>query len=234
MIELDSATVTIWPLHVSTRRLDTLRSLLSADELQRVARARTPSVARDFIAGRGVARELLAQACGCAPDDIAFDVDTLGKPRLAHPSIQLAFNISHSGGYCALAIGALDHIGVDIEAIRPTIGDLAQSVLSHREAARYDALAPAEQMRTFFRAWVAKEAYLKATGEGLGGGLKSLELDLTDTAVIRPIAIKGDAHAPKTWHFHGFDVGDSIVGAIAFPDPGRDVDVKIQHIDSNH
>jgi 4'-phosphopantetheinyl transferase len=231
MTEPGRVTVSIWPLALSAARLDALRAVLAADELERVARARVASVARDFIASRGIVRELLARDCGCAPDDIAFDIDAKGKPHLAYPQRRLAFNISHSGGYCTLATGQFDRIGLDIEAIRPTVGDLAPSVLSSREITQYAALPAADQMPTFFRAWVAKEAYLKATGEGLGGGLQSLELDLTTTAVIRPIAIKGDACAPTRWHFHGFDIGNRIVGAVAVPSTGEELHIDIRHLD---
>lgn len=231
MIEADRVTVSIWSLALSAARLDALRDVLSADELERIARARVASVARDFVASRGVVRELLAQDCGCAPEDIAFDIDAKGKPHLAYPQRRLAFNISHSGGYCALATGAFDRIGLDIEAIRLTIGDLAPSVLSAREIAQYASLPAADQMPAFFRAWVVKEAYLKATGEGLGGGLQSLELDLTTTSAIQPIAIKGDARATDRWHFHGFDIGDRIVGAVALPSVGREIHVDIRHLD---
>ena len=231
MNDQGNVTVTIWPLAVSAARLDTLRALLSPAEQVRAGRIQRETVAREFIASRGVVRELLALECGCAPGDIAFGTAAHGKPYFERPSPPFAFNISHSGGYCALAIGAVARVGVDIEAVRATVGDLASSVLAPNEAAQYAALPPAERMRAFFRCWVAKEAYLKATGEGLAGGLKSLELAMTADAAVRPVAIRGDAAALAAWRFTGFEVGEAIVGAVAI-ESSDPVEVCIRYIDA--
>jgi 4'-phosphopantetheinyl transferase len=227
-----SVTVSVWPLAVSTARLETLRAILSPEERARADRLRVEAVAREFVASRGMVRELLASECGCEPHAISIGIGARGKPYLEHPSSPFTFNLSHSGGYCALAVGAFPAIGVDIEALRDTVGDIAKNVFSVREAPGYAACAPADRMRVFFRAWVAKEAYLKGTGEGLAGGLKSLELNLTAGPDISPLAIGGDAAVPCAWKFQGFDVSEAIVGAVAIETNGLDVAIQIRHIDA--
>ncbi len=214
MPDPSSVLVQIWPLAVSQRRLETLRTHLSPDEREKADRIRAPATARDFVAVRGTTRELLAIECGCEPGDLKFAAGPQGKPFLASPSRPVTFNLTHSGGYCALATTRAARIGVDIEAIRPTVGDLAESVFTPREAAQYATIGDTERMRTFFRAWVAKEAYLKATGEGLGGGLHSVELNLTTGRDIRALSIRGSETQPAKWRFWGFDVRDTIVGAV--------------------
>lgn len=225
-------TVMVWPLAVSAGRLAALQGGLSPDERERAGRIKLESVAREFIVGRGVARELLASACGCAPAEIVLAAGRRGKPQLASPASRLTFNLSHSGGYCALAIGAFPTIGVDIETLRDTVGDIAKNVFSAREAAQYALVPPPDRMRVFFRGWVAKEAYLKATGDGLAGGLQSLELDLTAGPEIRPIAIGGDTEAARSWRLEGFDVAETIVGAVAVETGGRDVTIRVRRIEA--
>lgn len=225
-----AVTVHIWPLAISARRLDDLHGLLSADELARAERIHVPEVARDFIASHGVARELLAVACGCEPRDLRFEAGRHGKPYLAHPSNQLAFNLSHSGGYGALATGTVPRLGLDIEAIRATVGDLPKSVFTPREATQYAAISEEEKMRAFFRAWVAKEAYLKAIGEGLGGGLQSLELDLAAGKEINPVGIRGHTTALSKWKFQGFEVSARIVGAVAVDSSASAIDIIIRFV----
>ena len=225
-------TISVWPLAVSAARLAALKSLLSDDEKERASRFKLETAAREFVISRGITREVLAAACGCTPTEIVLAIGARGKPRIVNPPSPLTFNLSHSSGYCALAVGAVPAIGVDIEALRDTVGDVAKNVFSAREAERYATVAPADRMRTFFRGWVAKEAYLKATGEGLGGGLKTLELDLSATTDIRPLAIGGDEAAARTWRFHGFDVTDSIVGAVAVSTCIRDIEIRIRHINA--
>jgi 4'-phosphopantetheinyl transferase len=227
-------TVAIWPLAVSAARLAALRGVLSPDEQARADKMRLETAMQEFVASRGVARLLLAAECACAPGDIAFATGKHGKPHLDGPSHDLSFNLSHSSGYCALAIGPAGRIGVDIEALRPTVGDLAKSVFTPREAALYAAIPDADRMRAFFRAWVAKEAYLKATGDGLAGGLKSLEVRPTTGPDVQLMAIRGDEAAPRSWQFHGFDVTDTIVGAVAVETGERAVGIRLRRIDAEH
>jgi 4'-phosphopantetheinyl transferase len=219
-------TVWIWPLVVSAARLAVFRETLSPDELARVGKMRLETAALEFIVGRGMTRELLAAECGCAASEITFGTGKHGKPHVEPASRDFAFNLSHSGGYCALALGRFSRIGVDIEAVRPTVGDIAKSVFTPREAHQYETVPLADRMPVFFRGWVAKEAYLKATGDGLAGGLKSLELDLAALPEIRPLTIGGDADEPHRWQFQPFDVTDTIVGAVAI-DTGGSAAAKV-------
>jgi 4'-phosphopantetheinyl transferase len=229
-----SVTVSIWPLAVSAARLAGLYAVLSADEQERAGKIKHDSVAREFVASRGITRVVLASACGCVPAEIVLATHLRGKPRLVSPPSPLTFNLSHSGGYCALAVGAFPAIGVDIETRRDTVGDIAKNVFSEREAATYAAVPPAERMRTFFRAWVAKEAYLKATGLGLAGGLKSLELNLTTGLEIDPIAIRSERGSLAKWRFLGFDVSETIVGAVAVETDAPEIELDVSFIDPEY
>ena len=99
---------------------------------------------------------------------------THGKPILAknnsHPPLQ--FNVSHSHHLGLYAFAYSDYgIGIDLELIRPisNIISLAKRFFTEKEASYLESLSPQEQIETFFRFWTAKEAYLKATGEGLVG-----------------------------------------------------------------
>ncbi len=223
-------TVAIWSLAVSAARLAALHATLSPDEQTRASR-KSSAAAQEFIASWSIARQLLAHQCSCAPADISFAAGTHGKPYLERPRIPLTFNLSHSGGFCAMATGRVASIGVDIEAIRPSAGDLADTVFTPREILQYAAIPPAQQVRAFFRAWVAKEAYLKATGEGLAGGLQSFELNPVTGHEIYPIAVKGSAASLGQWQFGGFDVSDDVVGAVAIETEGAVVDLDICRVD---
>ena len=93
---------------------------------------RVASIARSFVITKGMTREVLALACACRPGDIAFAAGPRGKPSIVHPVHAPSFNLSHSAGFCALAIsegGALpEHrLGVDIEEIRTIERDIARA-----------------------------------------------------------------------------------------------------------
>jgi 4'-phosphopantetheinyl transferase len=222
-------TVAIWPLAASADRLATLRATLSRDE-QSIASRKSPGAAQEFIASRSIVRQLLARQCDCAPSDISFGIAAGGKPYLEQPRTPLAFNLSHGGGFCALATGRVASVGVDIEAMHPNALDLADTVFTRREFLQYTAVPSAKRLQAFFRAWVAKEAYLKATGEGLGGGLQSFELNLATGPIISPIAISGSVAALDQWRFSGFDVSDNVVGAIALNTGGAAVELEVRRV----
>jgi 4'-phosphopantetheinyl transferase len=222
-------TVLVWPLDVSAERQAELYAILTPGERAKADRLRRSSVKQRFTVSRAVTRELLASYCGCTPGEIRFGASAFGKPHLTHPLPGVAFNHSHTVAYGALALGEVGKIGLDIEVLRPSVDDLAESIFTPGEAAQLSTVSGSDRVRVLFRAWVAKEAYLKATGEGLSGGLTSLELDLTVTADIRPLAIRGAPASLANWQFHAFDVGETVVGAVAIEADGP-VDVDVRHI----
>ena len=68
-------------------------------------------------------------------------------------------------------------VGVDVEAVRNDFPweDVASLVLAPGEQQYLAGLPAAERLNAFFVCWVYKEAYLKATGEGLLGSLGAID-----------------------------------------------------------
>ena len=123
-------------------------------------------------------REMLKDTFGIeAPE---FYINEKGKPCLMGNNLH--FSISHSGSFVACAVDT-SPVGIDIEIPRP----INKRMLDHcftNEEVRFivsdlsslpDSI-PADSPEThrFLSMWTAKEAYLKFTGEGLGGGLKNI------------------------------------------------------------
>ncbi len=189
------------------------------------------ATAQQFVVSRSITRMLLARHCGLSASVLDLRKDARGKPYLEGAPRPIAFNVSHGGGFCALAVGDVECVGVDIEAVPSSADDLAESVFSSGEARQFAALPAAARLPALIRAWVAKEAYLKATGEGLGGGIDSLELDLQPDATIKPIAIRGSRQALSHWHFHGFDVDDRVFGAVAIKADIQFAKLNIRRLD---
>jgi len=71
---------------------------------------------------------------------------------------------------------------VDIEALRviPERDSVARDFFSPPEYAAYCALRTQERGEGFFRCWTRKEAYIKATGEGLSVPLNSFAVSLDE------------------------------------------------------
>ncbi len=157
-------------------------AVLNAEEKQRANRFVKSQDKIRFIAGRGILRSLLGQSLNLAPAAIEFDYLPQGKPILgkSHCNQTLAFNVSHSHHLALYVIAQSDHsVGIDVELMRslPQALSLARRFFQEQEVAYLVSLPPTRQEAMFFRLWTAKEAYLKATGEGLSG-LPNIELAL--------------------------------------------------------
>jgi len=185
-LTLSSNDVHIWQIDLEQpeQQLQYLAQTLSSDEMARAERFYFPEHRRRFIAGRGGLRAILSRYLEIKPAKVQFDYQPRGKPMLASEftSCGLSFNLSHSDSLGLCAVSYQRQIGVDLEFIRPIsdLESLAERFFSTRE---YDVVRSQPkhlQQSVFFRYWTCKEAYLKATGDGLIR-LEQIEVSLTPT-----------------------------------------------------
>ncbi|SAK54176.1 4'-phosphopantetheinyl transferase [Caballeronia temeraria] len=165
--------VRVWLLHIDfSEPLDSAAyATMNADERARAARFLRHADASRFGAVRCALRHLLAVETGDDPANLVFDAGDRGRPFLAHADAP-DFNVSHSGEYGLIAISRGRRVGVDIEEARATFQwrDLAPAVLADIDRQEIEAMSE-ETVRShaFFDCWTAKEALLKAHGDGIGG-----------------------------------------------------------------
>jgi 4'-phosphopantetheinyl transferase len=162
------------------------------------------------MAGRGTLRTILGQYLDIAPKQVEFEYQPRGKPLLAAKFADqgLLFNLSHSQDLALLGISYQNQIGVDLEYIR-TMSDLeglAKRFFSAREYEYLRLLSPAQQQQIFFRYWTCKEAYLKATGDGLVQ-LEEIEIDLTPNQPSK-LLVSGD------WSLSELTPADNFAAAV--------------------
>lgn len=190
---------------------------LSPDERDRAARFVFERDRRRYVAGRTALRRCLAERLGVSPDGLRFAYNACGKPSLgdAHGTArELAFNLSHSGGLCVIAVSeGKGEIGIDIErvgAFEPVVAEEAFSAAECREIA---ALPEAGQGLAFARCWTRKEAFIKALG--LGFSYPSREVTVSTGAQARVLACRADAGRAEDWRLLTFEPGNGFAGAIA-------------------
>nr|WP_242039720.1 4'-phosphopantetheinyl transferase HetI [Anabaena sphaerica] len=183
---MSSRDVHIWKIDLKQPelQLESFQKTLSSDEFARAERFYFPEHRQRFIIGRGSLRTILGRYLGVEPSQVEFDYQQRGKPLLAakFANSGLFFNLSHSQdlGLCGISYQRL--IGVDLEYIRPMsdLENLAKRFFLTSEYEVIKLLSPQQQEQAFFRYWTCKEAYLKATGDGLVQ-LEQIEVDLTPT-----------------------------------------------------
>lgn len=108
-----------------------------------------------------------------------------GKPLLRDNPDHLQFNLSHSHGLIACAVSYGQQIGLDIDFWRRRNRYLAiaQRYFHPSEFQQLQQLSGTAQQQYFYRLWTLKEAWLKAEGSGLAGGLQALEFQVQEQRI---------------------------------------------------
>ncbi len=213
-------------VHVIAASLDELpsaarRAWLSADEVARAERFHFPRDRHRFAAGRGLLRGLLGRYLGLDPAELRFVYGPRGKPGLGPEARDLRFNVSHSGGLALLAFVRGRHLGVDLERERPLpeAEEMAGRFFSPRESAELRRLPGADRPRAFFRCWTRKEAFIKATGEGLSRPLDAFDVTLAPGEPARLLRVEGEPGDPGRWWLRDLELAAGFAGALAVEGP---------------
>jgi 4'-phosphopantetheinyl transferase len=205
--------VHLWraPLDVSSQLAARFAATLSEDERERAARLRRPTDRMRYSAGRGWLRHLLAGYLETEPAELAFIAGEHGKPRLTNPSASwLRFNLSHSAAVVVFAVARDREVGVDVEEIRDDVDvdieGVSRRVFTARQSRELAEMEPAARPSAFFAMWTRNEAYLKATGTGLGHADQEHD-------------------QPAGWLLSAFDAGPGFAAAVAVE--GHDVEIPM-------
>jgi 4'-phosphopantetheinyl transferase len=146
------------------------RGWLSPSERVRLDAISAPLRRAQFLAGRWVARALLAAVHGADPlNDWALTADPDLPPMLsgASPVGPLHVALSHSGDHVVCGIDTAP-IGIDVEAPRrPRNAALMKASCCREEATELDALEEAVRQARFDALWTLKEAWLKQRCTGV-------------------------------------------------------------------
>jgi len=157
--------------------------LLSSQERQRRSQFRHPHDRRDYTVAHALLRSALSYYTNVATDAWAFHVGVSGKPELSRPTgsdVGLTFNLAHTRGLVACAIAPGLAVGIDVVDAQPGFDcrDLTARYLSAGELADLDGLPVDHRPARFMELWALKEAYVKATGQGLSQDLSRLSFHI--------------------------------------------------------
>jgi len=208
-----------WPLDVASAGLDD--TVISADERVRADRLHSAVHRSAFIAARTGLRTVLASYAGATPDALVFATGAHGKPALDGSDVgrtsALHFNLSHAGGFAALAVCRTHPVGIDIEQPRLVSRNLPQRFFSPDEAIELDRLADGPAWEdAFFRIWTRKEAVLKALGTGLSLDTRTFTVSIGNTAPLTVSGIEPEASDDRLWQLMSLEPpGPTHVAALA-------------------
>lgn len=109
------------------------------------------------------------------PEKFFIEKSETGKPFFPDKP-EYNFNISHSGGHCAVMIS--DKIcGADVEEIRDFPEKVLRKICTAEEKEFIFSLPAEKQQKAMWTLWTLKESYVKATGKGLSFGMKNISFE---------------------------------------------------------
>ena len=199
--------------------LPSFAASLSASERKRADRFQLDRDRDRFIVRHGLLRRLLARYLNAHPAKLSFTYESRAKPALAGTidDPRLHFNLSQSDGLGLFAVSRQFPLGVDVERVRPIPDALqiAARFFSPRENAMLNALPAESVSEAFFQCWTRKEAYLKATGEGIAHSLPQVEVSLAPGRAAELLSIAGDVGEAFLWTIHALAPAAGFIGALA-------------------
>jgi len=168
--------------------------------------------------GEPQARQVLAQRLGGEPAALPLWRDERGRPELGGALAHLGTGWSHSGDVLLVALGEGVRLGVDLELLRPRARmlEIAARFFHPDESAWLHGLDEPERTHWFFRLWCAKEAILKAHGQGISFGLHRLRLAPGPDGALQLRWCEAALGEAAQWHLHEWQASDAFRAALAW------------------
>lgn len=218
---INSNEVHVWRvlLDVTTVEFEMLLSFLSIDELARAERFHFEKDQKRFIVARGVLRKMLGSYLNMHPGEICFEYSSHGKPMLAHNrgDNSICFNLSHSGTFALYAVGLRKKIGIDIESIRDDVSveQVTRQFFSQNEINSLEKIDIDKRSGLFFQYWTRKEAFLKASGEGISFPMEQCDVSLINGKVLSPVTVQDKNSETSSLYVQDLFPGNGYAAAIA-------------------
>ncbi len=194
-----------------------LRQLLLPHDRARVARVTLPEARERLICSHGLVQALLAGYLNVAAGAVPMQFGAGGKPAVAAPTGRdsVRFNLSHTDHGILMAFARGREVGVDVETLRRTVraDEVSERFFHADEVARLKAVPEGQRHGQFFRYWTAKEAVLKATGQGLAGSLARCCVTAAPTATEATLCFEHPACA-SAWLVRYVEPSAEYLGAV--------------------
>jgi 4'-phosphopantetheinyl transferase len=217
---LGASEVHAWRIDLDAVSVD--EAVLGDAERVRAREIRDPGTRWRFTASRTAVRRVLAGYLGRAAAAVElgqrcpYCSGPHGLPRLAGDPPPLLVSIAHSGSLAALAVTRTGAVGVDVEgAVNGRLSPLriAERRFAPEEVVALRSAPEGERAAVFLRIWTRKEAYLKATGEGLARPMSSFAVSASEPAAL----LRSDGDDAARWAVVDLPLPRAMAGAVVLP-----------------
>jgi 4'-phosphopantetheinyl transferase len=226
---LDEKSVHLWCLSIDdySQQVSEYEHVLSEDEKDRAARFKFEEDRRRYLVSHGALRIILGSYLKQEPQSIRFRKNEAGKPEIigAQSDLPVTFNMSHSGAAVLVGVARNRRIGVDVEVLssRIDIVEIAEHNFTREEIAALRMKPEDERYGSFYSLWTCKEAYLKALGCGLSGGLQSFTMSENDNDWSLSCGTGDGSPQFDQWTIRSLKLMDGYAAAIAIDGIGLDI-----------
>ncbi|KAL3520890.1 hypothetical protein ACH5RR_019039 [Cinchona calisaya] len=168
---------------------------------------------------------LVHQVLGIPFDEIIIRRTDEGKPYLEYVNKTCAlpnfnFNTSHDGNFVAIASEPVCLVGLDIVnysiPVKESVEEFIQNFSSYFSSLEWTDItksdSPYDKLNRFYRYWCLKEAFVKATGVGMGKRLDNVEFH---HSCWNDIFVTVDGKEFKNWRFWLLELGENHLVSIA-------------------
>lgn len=173
----------VWlDLDLPVETVNNLSLILSDEEKTRADRYSSLLLNHRAVVRLARRRQVVANFCSVSAQDVRFESDSHGRPMIVSSRGEnIMVSTSHCGGAGLIAVSDERRIGVDVEAmselqVSPRFAEL---VASTNDSSTLSTLTTQQKGDAYLRLWTRKEAYLKATGEGIGRGMNHFDVPLS-------------------------------------------------------
>lgn len=217
-LELSDSKIDVWSVNINnyTNKLFDYWELLSSSEKEKADRFRFEKDKNCYVIARGLLRILLSRYLNIKSQKINFRYAEKGKPYLEHPS-NIKFNLSHSKNYIVLAFTKNIELGIDVEYAKNNLEILqvAESFFSKQEIKALKSVQSIYRLSAFYNCWTRKEAFIKATGDGLSFPLNQFTVSLESSESAELIETLWDNKEKDLWSLETFTPQKDYIGAVA-------------------
>lgn len=164
-------------------------------------------------------RCILGACTGRDPQSLVIARTAEGQPLLhgQDPMERTCFSLSHSAALMLLAVTRDWPVGVDVEAIRPipVMSSIAEYYFSPAERRELLSVRSEDRLRAFFNGWTRKEAFVKATGDGMARDFRSFDVTLAPGSAPALSAVRshGTMEVSDAWEIFAFEPRPGYVAA---------------------
>jgi len=211
----DSINVITVALDLEEEQIQQLLKLLTKAEKERASRFKFEKHQRGYSVARGSLRKILAGQLKLKPEELDLIYTKTGKPLISENQNKknILFNLSHSNELAVIALTLNKPVGIDLEYLtdKKDLLGLAKRFFTNKEYEIISSLAKDKQNEAFYRAWTRKEAYLKATGEGISG-IEKVEVSVLEK---EPPKILNTPSETGDWSLYNIQTPNSYIASLA-------------------